>query len=120
MYPTVQNTAQEIQMMCSGFFLRHARSTVAAAALAIAALSSGAPVALAKDAYPPGWNVTSDVPPSTASTWIGGYNTNLPYWADHERPDGRIPSRYAPDQCHWNWCKTATQKPTMFTAEQSK
>jgi hypothetical protein len=107
-------------MTRSGFFLRHTRSAVAAAGLAIAALSSGAPSALAKDTYPPGWKVASEVLPATASTWIGGYNTNLPYWADHERPDGRIPSRYASDQCHWNWCKTATQKPATSTAERAK
>jgi hypothetical protein len=104
-------------MTRSGFFLRHTRSTLAAVGLAIAALSNGAPEALAKDAYPSGWKVESDVLPATASTWIGGYNTNLPYWADHERPDGRIPSRYSSDQCHWDWCKTATQKPTAERAK---
>jgi hypothetical protein len=96
-------------MTRSSSFLRHTRSTVAAAGLAIAALSTSAPAALAKDAYPPGWKVASNVSPSTTSTWIGGYNTNLPYWADHERPDGRIPSRYTSDQCRWDWCKTTTK-----------
>ena len=64
---------------------------LAAAVGVIATFYSGAPAAFAKDAYPPGWNVKTDVPPSTSYTWLGGYNTNLP----QTRRTGRIPSR-----CH--------------------
>jgi hypothetical protein len=41
----------------------------------------------------------------------------MPYWADQEWPTGRIPSRYTPDQCHWDWCRTMVQKPGTATAE---
>jgi hypothetical protein len=75
------------------FRLRNPGMALAAAGVAIATIYSGAPAALAKDAYPPGWNVKTDVPPSTNYTWLGGYNTNLPYWADQTRPTGRIPPR---------------------------
>jgi hypothetical protein len=100
-------------MMRTAFFLR---TGLAAAGVLIGVFSAGFPVAFAKDAYPPGWNVKSDVPPSTASTWIGGWHTNLPYWADQKWPDGRIPSRYSTDQCHWDWCKAMVQKPATATA----
>jgi uncharacterized protein YjiS (DUF1127 family) len=112
------NSAQEqAQMTRTSFHPKNARTALAAAGVMITALSIGAAAALAKDTYPPAWNVKSDVPTSTTSTWIGGYNTNLPYWADHERPDGHIPSRYSPNQCHWDWCKTMIQNPGTATAQ---
>ena len=103
-------------MTRTGFCFRNGRLPLAAAGVLIGVFSGGAPTAFAKDAYPPGWNVKSDVSPSIASTWIGGWHTNLPYWADQKWPDGRIPSRYTPDQCHWDWCKAMVQKPATATA----
>lgn len=97
-------------MARTGFHLGNAKAAVWAAGVAIAAFSMNAPAALAEDAYPPGWNVRSNVPPSATSTWIGGYNTNLPYWANQERPTGHIPSRYSPDQCQWDWCRSMVQR----------
>jgi hypothetical protein len=99
------------------FHLRNARTALTVAGLVVATLAIGTPATLAKDAYPPGWNVKTDVPPSTAYTWIGGYNSNMPYWADQEWPTGRIPSRYTPDQCHWDWCRTMVRKLGTATAQ---
>jgi hypothetical protein len=104
-------------MTRTGFHLRNARATLAAAGVVIATFYIGTPAALAKDAYPPGWNVKTDVPPSTGSTWIGGYNGSQPYWSDQKWPTGRIPSRYSPEQCRWEWCRTMVQKPGTATAQ---
>jgi hypothetical protein len=105
-------------MTRTGFSLRNVRTTLAAAGFAIAALASGAPAALAKGAYPPGWNVKTDLLPPTAYTYIPSHVGDLPYWADQKWPgNGNIPSRYSPDQCHWDWCRTMVQNRGTATAQ---
>jgi hypothetical protein len=105
-------------MTRTSFHPRNVRITLTVAGAMIAALSIGTPAALAKDAYPPGWNVKTDVPPSTVYTWIPSYVGNLPYWADQDLfSRAKIPSRYSPDQCHWDWCKKTVQKPGTATAQ---
>jgi hypothetical protein len=53
-------------MTHTAFYLRNVHIGLAAAGVLIGVFSGGFPVASAKDAYPPGWNVKSDVAPSTA------------------------------------------------------
>jgi hypothetical protein len=71
--------------------------------------------ALAEDTYPPGWNIESHVPPSQYH-FIPSWGDSKAYWANQHWP-GDNGSRYTPEQCHWDWCRSGVQKPATTTAQ---
>jgi hypothetical protein len=103
-------------MTCIRPALRKAWSTLATAGVLVGVLYATTPVAFAEDQYPPGWNTKTDVPWSKIYRTIPTWTDSKVYWADQKWP-GDIPSRYWPEQCHWDWCRIATHQRATTTAK---
>jgi hypothetical protein len=102
-------------MACIPSTVKIALQGCAMVGVVIGGIVHTATVASAEDTYPPGWKVESKVPPSQYH-FIPSWGDSKAYWANQNWP-GDNPSRYPPNQCHWDWCRSAVEKPATATAQ---